>query len=1108
MATSALPRPGVSLRRFKPALNFEHQRELVALVVRFKDLPDSELQLRALNQAIASASERRRVLAAEGIPQSAQLPTVALATALRLLRDLLSQGWVAGVDDEGIFLLPPESALLTGDPAAAKQSLRRSFSFARRAQLADPATARFVLHMERRGISQLFESGTDLAARLEQGGTAGGVGDAIQPILEEVTAEAIDSVTGLHLQDIWRYARHLWSIPYQSTPGRNMHYLVRDAATANRVIIGIAALGNAVLGLAQRDEALGWSIRSLRQRLRQAEPWVQLEIAERFATVTRTAIEDIYAVDLLPHGDVDDLDEAVVTSLLATAEAANNRRTSALESAGEGRTPEYHFIRDAHRAIEAGRIDEVDWERLARTDLYTRKRAGSLASLLRSLFVFRKYRITEETGALLQLLDSDEGRRAADVALRQIKVRAIAENVMEIITCGAVAPYGEVLGGKLVAMLLASPQVAIDFRTRYLGRVSLIASAMKAAPVYRDPQLALLTTSSLYSVGSSQYNRIRIPAAAGTSDNPKTAVAYEFLGRTDSFGTVHIAPDTAEGLNAVATLSSQRRQVNHLFGEGISPKLRTLRAGLDALGLESDVFLRHHSPRLLYGVRLCHNSDDLLLGKDASPEYILTPVGDVPSDHIAKVWKDRWLAPRLSRPDTLGRLRALGSTPLAISRELPSESEVDRASIFADQVSLPTRSPTAAGDALTFVEKLYRSSNSYADRLSAEELEWINIDLGLDDYLLRQAESGKQIIVTGNPGDGKTHLIERLRRTLEDDFNAVVLTDANAVSDAEILKKWKSCAAKKRPFVLAINEWPLFVLRRLAREQAFPAVEEALRQVQQAVRHSGPPPAPPAHNVVVVDLSLRNLLAPEVVCSCVERLTHARFYEGLRDDDPALVNRAALSQERVQQRLTRLLGYIAARTGHVTMRQLMGFVAYLITGGQSAVERLASQGSGRFHYANLAFDDDGEGPLFDALRLTFDPAVATHPVHDLDLWRGTCRSDGWLDVLNPVIAPTQFPEEDRPRAYSALKRKFFFEHQFGGDLFKLIPSDELRFDTLVARGGDGDQKVVRDLLLGINRFYDPLYADDGRDELILWQSHRFDVQPPEVFVALHRVSSR
>ena len=59
-------------------------------------------------------------------------------------------------------------------------------------------------------------------------------------------------MTGIRLQDIWRYSRLQWSIPYQPTPGRNLHYLIRDEAGSNRPIIGVAALGNAILGLNQR----------------------------------------------------------------------------------------------------------------------------------------------------------------------------------------------------------------------------------------------------------------------------------------------------------------------------------------------------------------------------------------------------------------------------------------------------------------------------------------------------------------------------------------------------------------------------------------------------------------------------------------------------------------------------------------------------------------------------------------------------------------------------------------------------------------------------------------------------------------------------------------
>ena len=136
----------------------------------------------------------------------------------------------------------------------------------------------------------------------------------------------------------------------------------------------------------------------------------------------------------------------------------------------------------------------------------------------------------------------------------------------------------------------------------------------------------------------------------------------------------------------------------------------------------------------------------------------------------------------------------------------------------------------------------------------------------------KQAEAGKQIVVTGNPGDGKTHLIERLRPKLEA-LGARVITDANACTDDEILEQWVASRDDGKPFVLAINEWPLYVLQRLASKNGFTPVAEALRQAPTArffvEVHR---PADAAENVVVVDPSLRNLLAASVVERVIDRL--------------------------------------------------------------------------------------------------------------------------------------------------------------------------------------------------------------------------------------------
>ena len=61
------------------------------------------------------------------------------------------------------------------------------------------------------------------------------------------------------------------------------------------------------------------------------------------------------------------------------------------------------------------------------------------------------------------------------------------------------------------------------------------------------------------------------------------------------------------------------------------------------------------------------------------------------------------------------------------------------------------RPASATSNDRTFIERLYRSAKSYADRLSQDELEGIHVDLGVDDYLVEEAGRNRQIIVTGNP---------------------------------------------------------------------------------------------------------------------------------------------------------------------------------------------------------------------------------------------------------------------------------------------------------------------------------------------------------------------
>lgn len=245
-------------------------------------------------------------------------------------------------------------------------------------------------------------------------------------------------------------------------------------------------------------------------------------------------------------------------------------------------------------------------------------------------------------------------------------------------------------------------------------------------------------------------------------------------------------------------------------------------------------------------------------------------------------------------------------------------------------------------------------------------------------------------------------------------------------------------------------------------------------------------------------------MAGSVVERVIERLTQDRFYLGLNNDDPAIANRDALRDPQVRNRLVSMLELVSTRARHVTMRQLVGFVAYLLTGGQSATDRMRGGQDGfRFSYSNLAFEG-GVGQLFDAVRDVFDPAEVTHPDWDDRLWLGDTDTRDWLG--EPPPGPMTLHESERAGSYRAIKRRFFFEHANGFDLLQLVPLDEREFQETLRAGEGATATVVRELVLALNRFFEPDCPDTDQDHVQLWQSHRYDVRAPSTFVSFQALS--
>jgi hypothetical protein len=99
-----------SIRRFRPILTLNYQRELHLLARRVQSLGRPEAT-RVLADQIAKVSDYRSSLLASGLKRRDVDPTARYVATLQVLRDLLQQGWELRSDDEGLILDSPDRAM-------------------------------------------------------------------------------------------------------------------------------------------------------------------------------------------------------------------------------------------------------------------------------------------------------------------------------------------------------------------------------------------------------------------------------------------------------------------------------------------------------------------------------------------------------------------------------------------------------------------------------------------------------------------------------------------------------------------------------------------------------------------------------------------------------------------------------------------------------------------------------------------------------------------------------------------------------------------------------------------------------------------------------------
>lgn len=195
---------------FKPALSHIYMDKFQELILRMGN---------------AYANYRvgilREEIETQQISEESDVEELKYVTSLRVLLDLVQQGWVMDIRDEALYLL------FSAENSNNKDYIKYRLSFERNAQFEEKSVVQFVEKMEKKrifngkevSIKSLIGNSTDLIHKIKNREII------VKPYIQQVTNDR-DIYTGYKLSDIWRYFRYTWSIPYKTMPGRNIYYLV------------------------------------------------------------------------------------------------------------------------------------------------------------------------------------------------------------------------------------------------------------------------------------------------------------------------------------------------------------------------------------------------------------------------------------------------------------------------------------------------------------------------------------------------------------------------------------------------------------------------------------------------------------------------------------------------------------------------------------------------------------------------------------------------------------------------------------------------------------------------------------------------------------------
>lgn len=405
---------------------------------------------------------------------------------------------------------------------------------------------------------------------------------------------------------------------------------------------------------------------------------------------------------------------------------------------------------------------------------------------------------------------------------------------------------------------------------------------------------------------------------------------------------------------------------------------------------------------------------------------------------------------------------------------------------------------------------LYLGESANADLTDRSVRSRLHVTSPLDQLVPSIALQRCDLVLTGNPGDGKSHLVATLqdRGTLD---GCDVVLDLSARSSASVIDTWTTAVRAGRSLILCANEGPLRDF--LAVAEADPTVRSRASELSTQLGRltlttADELPARP-REAWLVDLADRNVLDQNTVEQALKKVCDADFLPsvGLRTTDSSVGRNLLLfgDSDECRRRFAHLLVHAGRRLDqHITFRQLWACISYALTAGKSESTLSHELDEGHIGLGTYPLDHlvktRAKGALIEAVRRFADPVDVSMPDLDEDIWfRGEPRRGDWLFECPAVEPPERLwargERESALSNFESLKRLVALAHEEGGSLLTLLDENMDSPDDI----DDGNLRAA--VVVGIRRCFlsaehEPYAPSWLRGGTPLWIGHTYQDLPP------------